>query len=222
MIGSKLKELRKSLGLTQEELAEIINKKYGTSISKGMISKWENDKEEPRMDSMRYLVDFFNASLDELLGIKIVKAGSGINQNNIKMPFFGNIAAGALSTIEPVTNGNVKYIHIPKELLGKDIFSNNLFMLKVNGESMNKIIPNGSNVICKAVNINEIKDGDIVIFSYDNEFSMKRFRRDPKNKLLIFSPESTDPKFYDIVIPYDTQNDLKIYAKVIWYGVNLE
>jgi len=107
-------------------------------------------------------------------------------------------------------------------MLGKYANRKDLFVLKVNGESMNKVIPNGSYVVCKPIEIEELKEDDIVIFSHDNEYSMKRFRRDEENHLLIFSPESTDRKYHDIVIPYDTMNDLKIYAKVIWYAVTLD
>jgi len=68
--GKKLKWLRTSQKLTQEGLARALNLRYGTNFNKGMISKWENDKEEPRMDSIRYIADFFNISLDEILGLK--------------------------------------------------------------------------------------------------------------------------------------------------------
>ncbi|WP_044893005.1 LexA family protein [Bacillus alveayuensis] len=142
--------------------------------------------------------------------------------SKLELPLYGDIAAGALATVEPVTKDNVEYIKLPKILLGKYANCKNLFALKVNGESMNKIIPNGSYVACKPIEFDELKDDDIVVFSHDNEYSMKRFRRDEENRLLIFSPESTDRKYHDIVIPYDTMNDLKIYAKVIWYAVTLD
>ncbi len=139
-----------------------------------------------------------------------------------ELPLYGSIAAGALSMVEPVTKNDIEYIQLPKSMLGKYANCKNLFALKVNGESMNKVIPNGSYVVCKPIEIEELKDDDIVIFSHDNEYSMKRFRRDEENQLLIFSPESTYRKYHDIVIPYDTTNDLKIYAKVIWYAVTLD
>ena len=139
----------------------------------------------------------------------------------LELPLYGSIAAGALSVVDPVTENNVEYIALPKHMLGKYSDSKDLFALKVNGESMNKIIPNGSYVVCKPIEIEELKEDDIVIFSHDNEYSMKRFRRDEENRLMIFSPESTYKKYHDIVVPYDTINDLKIYAKVIWYAVLL-
>lgn len=160
--------------------------------------------------------------IDQRNGVVAKKKTSYITKPTISLPLYGDIAAGALSTVEPVTKDNVEYITLPKNMLGKYANRRDLFTLKVNGESMNKVIPNGAYVVCKPIEIEELKEDDIVIFSHDNEYSMKRFRRDEENHLLIFSPESTDRKYHDIVIPYDTMNDLKIYAKVIWYAVTLD
>lgn len=68
--GNKLKELRTKRGLSQDELADRLNERFNATINKGMISKWENDIVEPRLDVARMLALFFNVSLDELLGIK--------------------------------------------------------------------------------------------------------------------------------------------------------
>ncbi|MFS0783598.1 helix-turn-helix domain-containing protein [Bacillus sp. 1P06AnD] len=68
-LGVKLKKLRQQNGLSQEGLCNELNSLYGTSINKGMVSKWENDREEPRLDYARKLVEFFGTSLDYLLGI---------------------------------------------------------------------------------------------------------------------------------------------------------
>jgi len=68
-LGEKIKELRTKQGLSQEELADKLNARFGTTINKGMISKWENNIGEPRLDTARILALFFNISLDELLGI---------------------------------------------------------------------------------------------------------------------------------------------------------
>lgn len=70
-LGEKLKELRIKRGLSQEDLAERLNEMFNASINKGMISKWENNIVEPRLDIARMLALFFNISLDELLGIDI-------------------------------------------------------------------------------------------------------------------------------------------------------
>lgn len=76
MIGNKIKELRKSYNLTLEELADILNKEYPDTINfnKGKISKWENDREEPRLSSVKILADYFNVPLDYFNGIDIDQA----------------------------------------------------------------------------------------------------------------------------------------------------
>lgn len=76
MIGNKIKELRKSHNLTLEELADILNKEYPDTINfnKGKISKWENNREEPRLSSVKILADFFDVPLDYFNGIDLDQA----------------------------------------------------------------------------------------------------------------------------------------------------
>ncbi|UYB50410.1 XRE family transcriptional regulator (plasmid) [Lysinibacillus capsici] len=143
------------------------------------------------------------------------------NVEMLQIPYFGDIAAGALATVNPVLESELSFVSIPSMFLGKMRGSEELISFRVNGESMNMIIPNGSTVVAKVLSCESVKDGDIVIFSHDGQYSMKRFRRDEQDRVLIFSPESTDKKFRDTIISYETQNDLKIYAKVIWYGVSI-
>lgn len=68
-VGTKIKSIRTNAKMSQEELAVNLNEKYGTKIVKSMISKWENNKEEPRMEFIRNIADFFSVSLDYLLGL---------------------------------------------------------------------------------------------------------------------------------------------------------
>ncbi len=59
--NEKLQELRKSKGLTQEELAA---KLY---VSRTAISKWESGRGVPNIESLKAISRFFSVSLDELL-----------------------------------------------------------------------------------------------------------------------------------------------------------
>lgn len=56
-----LYQLRKSSGLSQEELAEKLN------VSRQTISKWELGESSPDMEKLIILSDFFHISLDELV-----------------------------------------------------------------------------------------------------------------------------------------------------------
>ena len=66
--GEILKKLRLESGLTQDDLAEELNKKYNIRLNKGMISKWESNKSEARLEYARVLARFFNVTLDYFLG----------------------------------------------------------------------------------------------------------------------------------------------------------
>ena len=60
----KLKELRIEKGVGQIELAQAIN------VSKGIISLWENGLREPKLSNLIALANFFEVSLDYLVGLE--------------------------------------------------------------------------------------------------------------------------------------------------------
>lgn len=60
---NRIKELRKSKGLTQAELA----KKVG--ISEQAVSFYENDRRKPKIETWNRLADFFNVSVPYLQGL---------------------------------------------------------------------------------------------------------------------------------------------------------
>lgn len=133
--------------------------------------------------------------------------------------YFGDVSAGIPSTVEGIKNA--EQINLPIVLLGKYSTRDDIFAVKVNGESMNKVIPNDSIAICIPVeSIDEIKNEDIVIFTKDNETSMKRFIT--TNEAIIFSPESTLRCFYDVVVNKDTTDEVVVNAKVISYHAFLD
>ena len=65
----KLLELRKSKGLTQEELAQDL------FISRTAISKWESGRGYPSLASLEELAKYFSVTIDELINAdEIIKA----------------------------------------------------------------------------------------------------------------------------------------------------
>ena len=59
--NEKLQELRKSRGLTQEDLAQAM------FVSRTAISKWESGRGYPSIDSLKSISRFFSVSIDELI-----------------------------------------------------------------------------------------------------------------------------------------------------------
>ena len=60
-IGNFLKKLRKEKGITQEQLAEILN------VSGRIVSRWENEKSYPDLQMLINISDRFEISLDTLI-----------------------------------------------------------------------------------------------------------------------------------------------------------
>lgn len=61
-IGTKIKEYRTQLGLTQKDLAEKLHVTYQA------VSRWENGDVEPSVDTILEMTKIFDCSVDELFG----------------------------------------------------------------------------------------------------------------------------------------------------------
>ena len=64
-LGSKLRFARDRAGYSQEQIAEIMN------ISQSQISKLEKGIQEPNIELLGKLIDFYEISADWLLGTNI-------------------------------------------------------------------------------------------------------------------------------------------------------
>ena len=75
----KLQELRKSRGLTQEELAEELY------VSRTAISKWESGRGYPSIDSLKEISNYFSVTIDELLSTdKLLSIAEKENRANLR------------------------------------------------------------------------------------------------------------------------------------------
>ncbi|MCI7060863.1 MAG: helix-turn-helix domain-containing protein [Lachnospiraceae bacterium] len=74
----KLQELRKSRGLTQEELAGAL------FVSRTAISKWESGRGYPSIDSLKEISRYFSVSIDDLLsGEQLIFIAEKENKSNL-------------------------------------------------------------------------------------------------------------------------------------------
>ena len=82
--GEKLYTLRKRMGLSQNQLAQMLG------LSGKTVSKWENGGGLPQIDALQKLTSIFGISADELLMTekknkditKIVLTGGPVNGSN--------------------------------------------------------------------------------------------------------------------------------------------
>lgn len=208
-----LKYYRKLNGYTQETIAPKLK------ITTSAYGSYEQGRNEPPYSKLKELSEIYNISISELTGEKndtVEMLGQAVTMN--KYPYIDDyVSAGSPVNIEGMKD--VPNIYVPDELLGSYAGSKRLFFLKVNGESMNKIIPNGSTIgVISYDSINDIKNGDIVVYSTeDHSFAVKYFYKE-KNKL-IFKPSSTYHYYYDLV--FDINDNIRIIGKVVIYSVML-
>ncbi len=65
--GKRLKSIRRSKGLTQSQLADMLN------TSQRMIAHYENHDNRPRIDKIKAIADALHVSIEELVGDDIKK-----------------------------------------------------------------------------------------------------------------------------------------------------
>lgn len=77
--SEKLQELRKSRGLTQEELAQALY------VSRTAVSKWESGRGYPSIESLKDISGYFSVSIDDLLsGERLLSIAEKENKSNIR------------------------------------------------------------------------------------------------------------------------------------------
>ena len=156
--NEKLQELRKSKGLTQEELAE---KLY---VSRTAVSKWESGRGYPNIDSLKEISMFFSVSIDELLSSeKLLFIAENENRRNIKniynllysvidlfsvlliiLPLYPNTVNEFVGSVNLLNyneiSGFLKVIYWCSFLLLIFLGVVKLFFIKTNKEKLNRII----------------------------------------------------------------------------------
>ena len=62
IFGTRLRKVRKSKKLTQKEVADLVN------VNRVTYTNWEKGNREPSFEKLIVLADFFEVSLDWLVG----------------------------------------------------------------------------------------------------------------------------------------------------------
>ena len=209
-IGKKIREFRTDIGLSASELGEKLDPPY----KEGSITSWERGRTQPDSEILIQLCKIFGKEIDEFYYLdsayKIATSSTPDNDDFIDVPLLGRIAAGEAIEMDEVENTfpipKVVYTRYPKS-----------FLLTVDGESMNKILPNG----CYAL-INPTKEVTkdnapyaVCINGYDA--TIKRVHR--LNNGFELVPDSTDPTFEPKVFNYNEPDTMTItpIGEVVWY-----
>lgn len=73
-IGKKLKTLRSERDLSLDMLVADMNYKYpDININKSMLSRWENGINDPSLEYAKNIANYFDVSLDYLIGLTDIR-----------------------------------------------------------------------------------------------------------------------------------------------------
>lgn len=165
--GDKLKECRKAKSMTLEELALKYNRRFGGGLSKGTLSKYENDKQEPLVSVVTNLTEILDVSSDYLLGrsdnpqINDGCENASSSNNVYDIPVFDSVSAGfgrlADSSPKDFVPTFLPYGASPEEYV----------RINVSGDSMSPLIDDGSQILVRLQPT--VENGSVAVVLLDNE-----------------------------------------------------
>lgn len=157
---NKIKELRKAKKMTQNQLCEILK------IAQPTLSGYENETSEPDFATFQKIADFFNVSVDYLLGRDEIKNPPNVYDVDgiISFEEIGTICAGFNGVINETPTGEL--IELPASMIrGGD--KEDYFVLRVSGNSMYPRILEGDRILCKRCS--SVDSGSFAVVLYDGE-----------------------------------------------------
>lgn len=202
IFGERIKQLRLENQWTQEYVCEKLN------ISSGALSRYETSMYEPKsLELVKDFANLFNVSTDYLLGKTDIRNNIDDSNKIVYMcPVYGQISAGQPNWAEECIEGRLM---LDPDLMGI-INPEEHFFLRINGESMNKIIRNGAFALIHKQDI--VNDGEIAVVLVNGyDATLKKFTK--KGDVIVLEPESTDPSFKTQI--YDKTTPIKILGKYV-------
>ena len=179
-IGERIKEARKSAGLTQLELAKK------TELSRSYIGDIEKDRYNPSVSTLQLIATATNPPLEDLLPSTKTVSPTG---RGVRIPVLGRVVAGIpIEAVEEILD----YEEITPELAATGEF----FALKIRGHSMEPRMMEGDVVIVRRQD--DVDSGDVAIVLVNgDEATVKRVKKQPEGITLIATNTSVyEPHFY--------------------------
>ena len=203
IMARQLKAFRAKSGKSAKEVGEAVGKSEKT------IYAWEVGRGQPDADELIALCRIYGANISDFYSESTLSEdGTAFSD----VPLYGSIAAG--TPIEMIAVDDYHPIPAPMHDRYPDAF-----LLRVSGESMNHILPNGSYALidpCEEV----VKDNDpyaVCINGYDA--TIKRVKKLENGFQLV--PDSTDPTFPVQTFNYNEPgtDEITVIGKVVWHVI---
>ena len=208
-IGKRIKDLRTSLNMTQDELAKLTGYKSRSSIQK--IESGERDITQSTI-----------AAFAKALKVtpSVIMGWEENTDNNAVAPDYSNIKGvmplpemrkipliGAVACGEPIYREEDEWISLPNDIKAD-------FCLRCQGDSMiNARINDGDIVFIEECPM--VDNGQIAAVSIDNEVTLKRVYYYPEKNKLVLNPEN--PAYEPFVYMNEELNDIRILGRAVMF-----
>lgn len=175
---NRIKFLREEKGIYQKDLAKLLN------VSIPAINYYENEKRSLDTKSALILAEYFNVSVDYLLGKSNIRNSESINKINLKIPVLGIVKAG----YDFLADENIiGYVTVNDNKLKNEDF----FALKVKGNSMVPEIYEDDIAIVKKQSDFENGDYVVALINGDEATIKKAYKTDTGLLLQPVNPSFT-------------------------------
>lgn len=188
MLGERLRMFRRRSGMTQSDVAELLN------VSRPAVGQWEAGKTMPSLDALNTLAQHFSTSRSVLLGDE---AETNFDKNISPIPKMKNMApliswvqAGSFSESHVELDENTVYYPRPTGC------SENTFVLRVVGESMIDEYKPGTLVFVDPERAAVSGDDVIAVMTDTGEATLKRYIEEPGMGKMLKSMNSNWPDPY--------------------------
>lgn len=175
------------------------------------INSFEKDKRKKVKELVRIIIgelidDMKSRNVFLNLANLVEKENSNKLQNIYKCPVYGRIAAGQPNWAEECIEG---YLPIDPVLMNI-ADSEECYFLRVNGESMNKLVKNGAFALIRKTDW--VENGEVAVVLVNGfDATLKKFTK--QGDLIVLEPMSDDPSFQTQV--YDKNTQIKVIGKYI-------
>lgn len=191
--ANKVREIRKSRGLTMEQLAEKVGAVLGKPTHFTTIAKIERSQRQISGEMLHALMQALDAKPEQLLSAAPMTIAVRM------VPLIGKIAAGNWR----------EAIQDPDGYIPAAVRSGNAFALKAEGDSMNLVVGEGA-VIVVDPDQPDLLDGRLyAVMNSSGDTTFKRYRSHPPT----LEPVSTNPEHKPIAIG---REPFTVLGRVIW------
>ncbi len=202
---NRLRELRIEKGRKQKEIAAEIG------MSMQALSNYENGLREPDFATLNKLAEYFDVSVDYLLG-RTDERGT-VGKSIYDIPGISPIATHRIPMLGKVACGEPIYADEDREsyvMAGTDINAD--FCLQAAGDSMiGARIHDGDIVFCRQQSM--VENGEIAVVLIDDSATLKRVYYYPEKKKLVLQAEN--PKYEPFVYIGEELDEIRILGKAI-------